>query len=120
MVDCKILETCAGAIHFDRTRIMGIVNVTPDSFCDGGKYATVDDAVARAMEMAAAGADIIDVGGESTRPGSPRVSLDEELARVVPVIEQIVKRTDLPVSVDTYKAEVARRALDGGPPLANA
>lgn len=119
MVNCKILETCAGPIHFDRTRLMGIVNVTPDSFYDGGKYANADDAVRRAVEMAAAGADIIDVGGESTRPGSPRVSLDEELARVVPVIEQIVQRTDLPVSVDTYKAEVARRALDAGAALVN-
>ena len=119
MADCKILETRCGAIHFDRTRIMGVVNVTPDSFYDGGELPTVDEAVARAMEMAEAGADIIDIGGESTRPGSPRVSLDEELARVVPVVEEVARRTDLPVSVDTYKAEVARRALDVGAALVN-
>ena len=119
MVDCKTLETCAGAIQFDRTRIMGIINVTPDSFYDGGRYSTVEAAVARAVEMAEAGADIIDVGGESTRPGSPRVPLDEEFKRVVPVVAEIVKRTGLPVSVDTYKAEGAKGALDAGAGLVN-
>lgn len=111
-----------GGREFDfsrRTYIMGILNVTPDSFSDGGKYFTVDSAVAHAMKMIEEGADIIDVGGESTRPGSEPVPLEEELRRVIPVIKEIVKRTDVPVSIDTYKSEVARQALDNGAVIVN-
>ncbi|MDH3251295.1 MAG: dihydropteroate synthase [Ignavibacteria bacterium] len=110
----------------ERTHIMGILNVTPDSFSDGGRYAAVDAAVARAQEMIAEGADLIDVGGESTRPrstvygeGADHVSVDEELGRVIPVIESLVRETDIPISVDTYKAAVAREALSAGAVIVN-
>ncbi len=96
------------------TRVMGIVNVTPDSFYDGGRYAGVEEAVRHGLRLAEEGADILDVGGESTRPGAAPVSAAEEIRRVVPVIEQLAGRTGLPVSVDTRKAEVARRALEAG------
>ena len=82
---------------------MGILNVTPDSFADGGKYYDVGKAVRRGMEMIDEGADFLDIGGESTRPGSDPVSVDEELRRVVPVIEQLAKQTSIPISIDTYK-----------------
>src|SRR5437667_1244801 len=95
---------------------MGILNVTPDSFSDGGKITDVERAVAHAREMTAAGADIIDVGGESTRPGAPPVSVDEELRRVLPVIERL---PDLLVSIDTTKAVVAERALAAGARIVN-
>ena len=98
---------------------MGILNVTPDSFSDGGKYTTVDAAVRQAVLMAEQGADMIDIGGESTRPGAERLSLAEELARVVPMIEAVSKAVDLPISVDTYKAEVARRSLEAGAHILN-
>lgn len=97
-----------------RTHIMGILNVTPDSFSDGGKFFRFEDAVDQGMRMAEEGADIIDVGGESTRPGSDPLPLEEELSRVIPVIDSLSKKTDVPVSIDTYKSEVARRALDAG------
>lgn len=103
----------------ERTLIMGILNVTPDSFSDGGQFDTVDAAVAHAEQMIAEGADIIDVGGESTRPGGEPVSVDEEIQRVVPVIEALVERTDIPISVDTTKSEVARAALDAGAVIVN-
>lgn len=99
--------------------IMGILNVTPDSFSDGGQYFSTTDAVSHAHKMAAEGADIIDVGGESTRPGSDSVSIDEELKRVIPVIEKIVSSVDLPVSIDTTKPEVARIALESGAAMVN-
>jgi len=102
-----------------RTYIMGILNVTPDSFSDGGRYFTLDSAVRRAMEMVEEGADIIDVGGESTRPGSEPVPVEEELRRVIPVIKELVKRVDVPISIDTYKSEVARQALDNGAVIVN-
>lgn len=102
-----------------RTHIMGILNVTPDSFSDGGKFFKFEDAVARGMKMVEEGADIIDVGGESTRPGSDPVSTQEELSRVIPVISSLVGRTDAPISVDTYKADVARQALDAGAQMIN-
>jgi dihydropteroate synthase len=98
---------------------MGILNVTPDSFSDGGEHAGVDAAVARAREMIAEGADIIDVGGESTRPGHAPVSLDDELRRVLPVLEQIVPSSAVPISIDTTKADVARRAVDMGATIIN-
>ena len=103
----------------ERTLIMGILNVTPDSFSDGGQFVSVDAALAHAERMISEGADIIDVGGESTRPGGEPVSVDEEIARVVPVIEALVRRTDIPISVDTTKSEVARAALDAGAAIVN-
>jgi dihydropteroate synthase len=102
-----------------RTLIMGILNVTPDSFSDGGQFFTLDNAVARAEQMISEGADIIDVGGESTRPGGEPVSVDEEIKRVVPVIEALALRVKTPLSVDTTKSEVARAALDAGAAIVN-
>src|SRR5215213_899433 len=102
----------------ERTLIMGIINVTPDSFSDGGQFLTLDNALARAEQMIAEGADIIDVGGESTRPGGEPVSINEEIERVVPVIEVLAK-TNTPISVDTTKSEVARAALDAGAAIVN-
>ena len=101
------------------THIMGVLNVTPDSFSDGGKFFKSDDAVSQGMKMIEEGADMIDVGGESTRPGSDPLPTEEELSRVIPVIEALSKKTDVPVSIDTYKAEVARRALDAGAQMIN-
>lgn len=102
-----------------RTWIMGILNVTPDSFSDGGSFADPDDALERALAMAAAGADILDVGGESTRPGHRPVAAEEEIERVVPMIRRICARTDVPVSVDTSKAAVARAAIHAGASIIN-
>src|SRR6185312_9326752 len=102
----------------ERTLIMGILNVTPDSFSDGGQFASLDAALAHAEQMISEGADIIDVGGESTRPGSAPVTAEEEIARVVPVIEAL-SRSDTPISVDTTKSEVARAALDAGAAIVN-
>ncbi len=101
-----------------RPLIMGILNVTPDSISDG-VYTTAESAVRHAMEMADAGADIIDVGGESTRPGATPVSLDEELRRVIPVIETLSDLLNIPISVDTMKSRVAERALDAGADIIN-
>jgi dihydropteroate synthase len=98
---------------------MGILNVTPDSFYDGGAFFSTGRAVDHALQLSREGADIIDVGGESTRPGSKPTSLEEELARVVPVVRGIRKHSDVPLSVDTYKAEVAQRALDAGADIIN-
>ncbi|MBN1208607.1 MAG: dihydropteroate synthase [Myxococcaceae bacterium] len=102
-----------------RTYVMGVVNVTPDSFSDGGRYASADAAIAHGLRLAEAGADVLDVGGESTRPGSQRVSAEEELARVLPVLEGLRARTQVPLSVDTTKAAVAREALQAGAALIN-
>ena len=105
---------------FDRyTYVMGILNVTPDSFSDGGRWNTTDKALRAALKMTEEGADIIDVGGESTRPGYTKISDDEEIDRVVPVIERIKKEADVPVSIDTYKSKVARAALSAGADLVN-
>ena len=103
----------------ERTLIMGVLNVTPDSFSDGGQFLTIDNALAHAEQMIAEGADIIDVGGESTRPGGEPVSIDEEIERVVPVIKALVRTSDTPISVDTTKSEVARAALDAGAAIVN-
>ncbi|MCM2677714.1 dihydropteroate synthase [Alkalicoccobacillus plakortidis] len=105
--------------QLEATQIMGILNITPDSFSDGGRYNQIDLAVKRAGEMIAAGADIIDIGGESTRPGAEKVSKEEELERVIPVIEALVQEVDVPLSIDTYKAEVAERALQAGASIIN-
>jgi len=102
-----------------RTLIMGILNVTPDSFSDGGLFFDTDDAIDHGVAMAEAGADILDVGGESTRPFSEPVSPEEELRRVVPVIEGLGRRLSVPVSIDTTKAEVASAALDAGAVIVN-
>ncbi|RID88566.1 dihydropteroate synthase [Mesobacillus zeae] len=103
----------------EKTLVMGILNATPDSFSDGGKYSRIDAAVKHASEMAADGADIIDIGGESTRPGSALVSAEEELERVLPVIEAVSARVDIPISIDTYKANVAREAIGAGAHIIN-
>ncbi len=103
----------------ERTCIMGILNVTPDSFSDGGKFLDIDKAVKRARELSEEGADIIDVGGESSRPGSRPVSAEEEAERVVPVIRAISSELDKPISVDTYKSGVAREALKEGAVIVN-
>jgi dihydropteroate synthase len=103
----------------ERVHLMGILNVTPDSFSDGGLYASSGAAVRRATQMVEEGADVIDVGGESTRPGADTVSLSEELKRVVPVIAEVVDQTGVPVSVDTTKSEVARAALEAGAVIIN-
>ncbi|WP_433746170.1 dihydropteroate synthase [Falsibacillus pallidus] len=102
-----------------KTYIMGILNVTPDSFSDGGKYSAVEKAVAHAKEMAEAGADIIDIGGESTRPGHEYVPEDAEIERVVPVIKAIAKEVNLPISIDTYKAKTAKMAVEAGAHIIN-
>jgi dihydropteroate synthase len=102
-----------------RTKIMGILNATPDSFSDGGKYNDVEAAKRRALEMIEQGADIIDIGGESTRPGFEKVEADEELARVIPVIEAVRGVTDVPISIDTYKADVARESIKAGATIIN-
>ena len=102
-----------------KTLIMGIVNVTPDSFSDGGMFGGVEDAAAYALQMEEAGADIIDVGGESSRPGSEPVSADEEMERVVPLIEKLEGTLSIPISIDTMKAAVARRALEAGAEMVN-
>ena len=98
----------------ERTRIMGVLNVTPDSFSDGGKYLDPVRAAEKAKRMAGEGADIIDIGGESSRPGSERVSAEEELSRVMPVIRELAGVIDVPLSIDTYKSGVARQALAEG------
>ncbi|MCF7876142.1 dihydropteroate synthase [Candidatus Bipolaricaulota bacterium] len=98
---------------------MGILNVTPDSFSDGGKFLDRDRAKKRALEMSENGADIIDIGGESTRPGAEKVELEEELGRTIPVIEAVRGETDIPISIDTYKSEVASEALDAGGDIIN-
>jgi dihydropteroate synthase len=113
-------EACGRTIVAGRVpRVMGIVNATPDSFSDGGRAATTDAAVAHAFALVAEGADLLDIGGESSRPGADPVGLDEELRRVVPVIEAIVPRVNVPISVDTTKAAVARRAIEAGAVIIN-
>jgi dihydropteroate synthase len=102
-----------------KTYIMGILNVTPDSFSDGGLHFEKSNAVDRAMKMVDDGADIIDIGGESTRPGAEPVSIEEELDRTIPVIEALSARIPIPISIDTYKSEVAKRALTAGASMVN-
>lgn len=102
-----------------RTYVMGILNVTPDSFSDGGNFVGMDQAIRQAEKMILEGADLIDVGGESTRPGHTPITQEEEIKRVVPVIRELKKRFDIPVSVDTYKSSVAESAIDAGADLIN-
>ena len=103
----------------EKTQIMGILNTTPDSFSDGGRFLDPQVAIERALQMAEEGAHIIDIGGESTRPGSSSVSLEEEIKRVVPVVEKLAKNLDIPISIDSSKAEVAKRAIDVGADIIN-
>ncbi|HEX7815093.1 dihydropteroate synthase [Dyella sp.] len=114
-----VLDCNGRKLVLDRPRVVGIVNVTPDSFSDGGKHADVDSAVAHALKLVDEGADMLDVGGESTRPGAADISLDEELARVVPVIERVATRVQVPISVDTSKPEVMRAAVAAGAGMIN-
>jgi len=104
---------------WERTCVFGVVNVTPDSFYDGGRHADVEAAIAHGLELAQQGADVLDVGGESTRPRAPAVSAEEELARIIPVIEGLAARTPAVISVDTYKASVARAAVAAGAAVIN-
>ena len=116
----RIWKTSRRSIDYgSRTLVMAILNMTPDSFSDGGTTVSVDDALRRAEKFVAEGADILDVGGESTRPGSARVSVDNEILRVVPVIKAIAKRFHLPISVDTSKSKVAERAIEAGAEIIN-
>lgn len=120
MFDTSPQLDCAGRIlRLDRARVMGIVNVTPDSFSDGGHHDTTEAAVAHGLKLVEEGADLLDIGGESTRPGAVPVSVDEELRRVVPVIEQLAARTSVPISIDTFKPEVMRAAVAAGAGMIN-
>ena len=115
-----VIETRHGALDARRrTLLMGVINVTPDSFYDGGKRLDPDTAVADGLELVEAGADMIDVGGESTRPGAKTVSLDEEMQRVLPVIRGLRRNVNTPISIDTYKAQVAKAALLEGADVVN-
>lgn len=106
-------------LKLDRPLVMGILNVTPDSFSDGGKFARFEAAVAQAQKMQTDGADIIDIGGESSRPGAQPLSAEEEKRRVLPVIKEIRRQSHIPISIDTYKAATARAALDAGADIVN-
>jgi dihydropteroate synthase len=103
----------------ERTIILGVLNVTPDSFSDGGKFLEPDRALVRALAIEEAGADVLDIGAESTRPGSSRISASEELKRLVPVLKRLREKIGIPISVDTYKAEVAERAIELGAEIIN-
>lgn len=118
--NAPVLETRHGVVDMRRrTAVMGILNVTPDSFSDGGRYVDVDAALAHGVEMVRQGASIVDVGGESTRPGADAVPLEEELERVIPVVRGLRARVAAPISIDTYKEAVARPALEAGADMVN-
>jgi len=120
MFDTSPQLDCNGRIlKLDVPRVMGIVNVTPDSFADGGEHATVEAAIAHGLKLVGEGADLLDIGGESTRPGADDVPLEEELRRVIPVIEALAKATSIPISVDTSKPEVMRAAVAAGAGMIN-
>ena len=120
MFDTSPQLDCAGRVlRLDRPRVMGIVNVTPDSFSDGGAHDTTEAAVAHGLQLVAEGADLLDIGGESTRPGAEPVSVDEELRRVIPVIEGLAARTGVALSIDTFKPEVMRAAVAAGAGMIN-
>ena len=120
MFDTTPTLDCGGRrLALDRPRVMGIVNVTPDSFSDGGAYFDLEAAVAHGLDLAAQGADILDIGGQSTRPGSEEVPLEEELRRTVPVIERLAKESPLPLSIDTSRPEVMRAAVEAGAGMIN-
>lgn len=114
------LRLTSGPLHLgERTLLMGIVNVTPDSFSDGGRFFDIPTAIEHARQLIAAGADLLDIGGESTRPSSHGVAVEDELKRVLPVIEEIRRTSGIPISIDTTKAEVARQALAAGADIIN-
>jgi dihydropteroate synthase len=118
--DAKIVEWPRGKLDFSAgCVVMGVLNVTPDSFSDGGEFFDTNEAIEHGLKMAAEGAAIIDVGGESTRPGSASVSAEEQIRRVVPVIEALAKKVNVPISIDTYNFEVAKAALDAGAAMIN-
>jgi dihydropteroate synthase len=120
MFDTSVQLDCNGRVlRLDRPRVMGIVNITPDSFSDGGAHDTLEAAVAHGLKLAAEGADILDIGGESTRPGAQAVPLEEELRRVVPLIERLIRETALPLSIDTFKPDVMRAAVAAGAGMIN-
>ena len=120
MFDTTPQLDCAGRLlKLDRPQVMGIVNVTPDSFSDGGAHDMPEAAIVHALRLVEQGADLLDIGGESTRPGAEAVSLEEELRRVIPVIEQLAKQTPLPISIDTSKPEVMRAAVAAGAGMIN-
>lgn len=120
MFDITPILDCNGRpLALDRPRVMGIVNVTPDSFSDGGAHDTLDAAVAHGLALAEEGADVLDIGGESTRPGAADVSVEEELRRTIPVIERLARETSLPISIDTSKPEVMRAAVQAGAGMIN-
>jgi dihydropteroate synthase len=120
MFDTTPILDCNGrTLTLDRPRVMGIVNVTPDSFSDGGTHDTLEAAVAHGLKLAEEGADLLDIGGESTRPGAADVSVEEELRRTIPVIERLAKATSLPISIDTSKPEVMRAAVQAGSGMVN-
>ncbi|RAO76097.1 dihydropteroate synthase [Dyella jiangningensis] len=111
---------CAGRpLKLDRPRVVGILNVTPDSFSDGGSHGSVDEAVAHGLRMVEEGADMLDIGGESTRPGADDVSVEDELSRVVPVLERLAAKTSVPLAIDTSKPEVMRAAVAAGAGMIN-
>jgi dihydropteroate synthase len=115
MFDVVITLNCGGrALRLDRPRIAGVINVTPDSFSDGGSFLDAGDAIAHGLKLAEEGADVLDVGGESTRPGAAEISAQDEIARVVPVIEALAKKTVIPIAIDTSKPEVMRAAVAAG------
>ena len=114
-----ILDCGGKPLDLSRPRVMGILNVTPDSFSDGGSFLALDDALRQAVRMADEGADILDIGGESTRPGATGVSSEEEMARVVPVIESLRDAVDVPLSIDTSKPEIMRAAVAAGAGMIN-
>ncbi len=116
----SVIKAGPYSLSFDKhTLVMGILNVTPDSFSDGGRYNQVDQAVEHARKLVRDGADLIDIGGESTRPQAEYITAEEELARLIPVIEILHRELDVPISVDTYKAEVARKAIQAGAHMIN-
>jgi dihydropteroate synthase len=114
-----VLDCNGRSLTLDRPRLVGIINVTPDSFSDGGEFSDLGSAVTHGLRLAEEGADMLDVGGESTRPGAAEVSIEEELQRVIPVIEQLVARTSLPIAIDTSKPEVMRAAVAAGAGMIN-
>ena len=120
MFDTAATLDCGGRrLRLDRPRVMGIVNVTPDSFSDGGAHFDADSAIAHGLQLAEEGAAILDIGGESTRPGAQEIPIEEELRRTIPVIEALAKRTSLPISIDTSKPEVMRAAIEAGAGMIN-
>ena len=119
MAEPRAWQHRTGEVVLDRTRIMGVLNVTPDSFSDGGLYDSPDAAVSRALRMVEEGADVIDLGGESTRPGADPVPADVEWSRVGPVLARLAGKLDVPISIDTRKPEIAEKALEAGASIVN-